>query len=177
MIILITGSPGVGKTTIGQLLKENGHGFIDIDRTKNLKYWFNVKTGERVDFQGEKDLAWYDSHDLNWDLNVLKKLLAEQKEEIIFVAGVTSNVTENLDLFDKLFLLKTNLDTLRERRIERRGMDFEADMAVIEQGFEHHNAFQNEMVKHGAMAVDANKSPTIIVREILSNLDKYEPKT
>jgi len=167
--ILITGSPGVGKTTIGQLLKEKGHGFIDIDRTKNLKYWFNVKTGERVDFQSEKDLAWYDSHDLNWDINVLKKLLAEQKEEIIFVAGVTSNVTEDLDIFDKLFLLKTNLDTLRERRIERRGKDFdaEASMADIEQDFEHHNAFQNEMVKHGAISIDASQDPKKVVKDIL----------
>lgn len=172
MNILITGSPGVGKTTIGLLLKEKGYGFIDIDRTKNLKYWFNIKTRKRIDFQGKKDLDWYELHDLNWDREVLKKILSEHKEKMVFVSGVTSNFTDDFDLFDKIFLLKSNINTLRNRRIGRRSKDSQIDMKEIEQDFEEHDEFQKNMIKHGSISIDAGQKPEVIVKTIIESIKK-----
>lgn len=170
MNILITGSPGIGKTTIGLLLEKNGYGFIDIDQTQDLKYWSNKKTGERILYEGGKDLDWYEKHDLNWDREVLKKLLKEKKEEIVFVAGITSNFANDLDLFDKVILLKSNIHTLRDRRIERRGKNAKFNMAEIEQGFDEHEVFQKNMTEYGAVIVDADHDIDNIVEEILTKI-------
>ena len=172
MNVLITGSPGVGKTTIGLLLQKAGYGFIDVDHTQGLTYWQDKKTGERVTSDGNRDLAWYDAHDFNWDQVALEKLLSERSVPVVFVCGVTSNLTEGSNLFDKVILLETDLAILRVRRVERRNKSGQTDYKKedIEQGFGEHESLQSEMLKRGAIPVDANQSPEAIVRDIISKL-------
>jgi len=164
MRYFITGTPGSGKTTIGKLLQEKGYGFVDSDHTPGLARWYNDKTGEAVPPNPTEDAEWYRQHSWNWDREKLKELLDSYGEKDVFVCGITSNQTNGLDLFDKVFLLTSNKEELRTRMLNRRNT---ADPEAIDTVFEWHDAFESEMILHGAIPIDSSQEPNIIVNEIL----------
>ena len=165
MNYFITGSPGVGKSTIGKLLQEKGYKFIDVDQVLELARWYNKKSGRLVTSNKENNADWYEEHDWNWDRSVLKRLLAENDGKDVFVCGITSNQTNDLDLFDKVFLLQANTHELRKRMLERKIV---GDTSDVDHVFDWQQSFESEMLKHGAIAIDAHLEPQLIVREILS---------
>ena len=167
MRYFITGTPGSGKTTIGKLLHEKGYEFVDSDHVPGLANWHNKETGEIVPPNPKDDAQWYKHHSWNWDREKLKQLLDSYGEKNIFLCGITSNQTNDLDLFDKVFLLTTNPDKLRTRMLNRREG---ADIESIDTVFEWHESFEKEMIKHGAISIDSSQEPENIVTEILSSI-------
>ncbi|MDY0097469.1 MAG: AAA family ATPase [Candidatus Dojkabacteria bacterium] len=167
MRYFITGTPGSGKTTIGKLLQEKGYAFVDSDHAPGLANWYNDAIGEVVPSNTKEDAEWYRHHSWNWDREELKKLLDAYKEKDVFLCGITSNQTNDLDLFDKVFLLTANQDELRTRMLNRRTT---ANAETIEGVFEWHDVFEKEMIKHGAEPIDSTQDPGDIVNEILSSL-------
>lgn len=167
MRYFITGTPGSGKTTIGEILQKKGYQFIDTDHAPGLANWYNDEGGNIVSSNHKKYALWYKKHSWNWDRKKLEQLLESYGEKDIFLCGITSNQTEDLDLFDKVFLLTTNVDELRTRMLSR---SESADIESIETVFEWHDSFEKEMIKHGAISVDSSQEPRDIVTEILSHV-------
>lgn len=165
MKYFITGTPGSGKTTIGKILKEKGYKFVDVDHEKGLAHWYNKETSQKVKRGSNVDANWYGQHDWNWDRNNLQNLLKNYVDETIFVSGITSNQTNDLDLFDKVFLLKTDEEELRKRMLQRKSND----NAGPEHVFGWHKTFEEEMLKHGAISIDASQSPKKVVEDILTH--------
>ena len=167
MKYFITGAPGSGKTTIGKALQEKGYVFLDSDHEPNLANWYNTETGELVQSNKEESAEWYRQHSWNWDRKELEKLLNTYGDKNVFLCGITSNQTNDLDLFDKVFLLTTNAEELKKRMLNRKE---DADIESIETVFEWHDTFENEMIKHGAIPIDSGKETGDIVKEVLSSL-------
>jgi len=119
MKYFITGIPGSGKTTVGKLLEKRGYVFADSDHAPGLANWFNQKTGNKVLPNPNEDADWYREHSWNWNRKNLESLLNKYGEKTIFLCGMTSNQGEDLDLFDKVFLLKVDADESRKSMLKR----------------------------------------------------------
>ncbi len=104
MIILITGTPGVGKTTVSSILVEKtGAHLIDVNELVNEKHLYTGIDEERG----------YKIVDLDALFQEMDKLIGKvNPEEYVVVEGHLSHLFESSDL---VIVLRANPDVLRVR--------------------------------------------------------------
>ena len=164
--VLITGIPGVGKTTVGKLLENHGFKFIDSDTEPGIGAWFNDSTGLRVDRIENANASWYESHSWNLNVDALWDLIIELEKTYkkIVVCGITSNISESFKFYDIVFLLKADHELIRQRMIDRSETP---DLESIETVFEWADSFEQSVIKEGCAVIDASQSTEAIVKNIL----------
>jgi hypothetical protein len=109
---LIEGVSGTGKTSVCTELQRRGYHAVHGDR--ELAYQGDPVTGEPVTGGGHQ-------HHL-WQVDRVRALVADQREPITFFCGGSRNFPAFIDLFDDVFVLDVDPDTLR-RRLEGRPSD------------------------------------------------------
>lgn len=107
--ILVIGPSGSGKTYISSKLRAKGINTLDADQIEGLSGWFDGN-GNRVEYQENADREFLDNHEFLWDKKFLKQYLEDQGE--IYLFGLSGNIFEMLDLFDKVFFLSVEQDIL-----------------------------------------------------------------
>ncbi len=121
---LIEGPSGSGKTSICDELLRRGLHAIHGDRV--LAYQGDPETGTPLEGF---------SHDHHiWDIAKLTALTADTTHEATFFCGGARNHSRFLHLFDKVFVLETDPETLAHRLATRPASEFggtEADRAFI----------------------------------------------
>lgn len=110
--ILVIGPPGSGKSFISRKLRELGHNAVDADTVKGLSKWVDAE-GNRVKFPEDADKEWLRIHSFLWDREFLESYLKEESPEYLF--GVSDNLLDLLDLFDKAYMLDVSPELVRER--------------------------------------------------------------
>lgn len=118
MNILLTGTPGSGKTALVDYTKELGDKrFVDTDYVEGLCEWREFETGKVLgDVSDYKDAekaggdAWYKKYGWYWKLDFLKQFLAENPNSII--CGSSENIVDSYKYFDKIFILKKTEEEL-----------------------------------------------------------------
>jgi len=121
---LIEGVSGTGKTAVCHELRRRGFHAINADR--DLAYRGDPTTGEPVDASGSQDdaadsAAWRHAHHI-WDIAKVKAVLADRSQVASFFCGGSRNVHQFIDVFDGVFILDVDRDTLI-RRIDARPPD------------------------------------------------------
>jgi hypothetical protein len=106
---LIEGLSGTGKTSVCDELLRRGYHAIHGDR--ELAYRGDPETGEPKDGSGHE-------HHI-WDVDKVKALVANHHEAVTFFCGGSRNFAKFIDLFDAVFILEVDLDTLNRRLDER----------------------------------------------------------
>ncbi|MZQ83328.1 AAA family ATPase [Paenibacillus sp. 5J-6] len=106
---LIEGVSGTGKTSVCTELQRRGYHALHGDR--ELAYQGDPETGTCT------DSATHENH--IWDVDKVKALVASQNEAATFFCGGSRNFSKFIDLFDGVFVLEVDLDTLN-RRLELR---------------------------------------------------------
>ena len=106
---LIEGISGSGKTTVAEELQRRGHHVIHGDR--ELAYQGDPETGEPVD-------GFAHEHHI-WNVDRVRALAADQSHGASFFCGGSRNFSGFIDLFDRVFVLEVDLDTLNRRLAER----------------------------------------------------------
>jgi broad-specificity NMP kinase len=109
---LIEGSSGTGKTTVAEELQRRGYHVIHGDR--ELAYRGDPETGRRIEGSG------FGSH--IWDVDKVREIVSNKDDDVAFFCGGSRNLHKFLDLFDKVFVLDVDIETLRER-LDRRTAD------------------------------------------------------
>ena len=113
---LIEGVSGTGKTAVAEELQRRGHHVIHGDR--ELSYRGNPETGEPLDGlapEGMTDrVAWAHKHWI-WNVDKVTSLVADRRCANSFFCGGSRNSHRFLDLFDEVFVLDVDLDTLNRR--------------------------------------------------------------
>jgi dephospho-CoA kinase len=106
---LIEGVSGVGKTSVCHELRRRG--FHSINGDTELAYQGDPKTGDPVDGLSHE-------HHI-WDLSKVEALVADQGHAASFFCGGARNFSSFIDLFDRVFVLEVDLDTLNGRLAQR----------------------------------------------------------
>ena len=106
---LIEGVSGTGKTSVCNELQRRGYHAIHGDR--ELAYRGDPETGEPMD-------GFAHEHHI-WHVDKVKALVANQDEAVTFFCGGSRNFAQFIDLFDGVFVLEVDLDTLNRRLDER----------------------------------------------------------
>jgi hypothetical protein len=102
---LIEGVSGTGKSSVRQELRRRGYVAIDGDR--ELAYQGDPTTGEKTEGFGHEQHIW--------DGEKGRRLAANQDDEATFFCGGSRNFKQFIDLFDEIFILDVDAETLNER--------------------------------------------------------------
>ncbi len=159
---LITGRQGSGKTTVIKTLQARrftAYNTDDIAETTKLQ---NKETNEGIAWpSGAVD---WSSYAWNWQKPVIEILL--ESDDQVFLGAVVSNQEEYYSLFDHIFLIEVDADTLR-RRLESHEHASHHLPGEIDRIVKGHNDKQKAMLVEGVTAISGNRTPDEIVDEIL----------
>ena len=71
---------------------------------------------------GTPTATWMSEHQI-WDVEKVQALVANQEEAVTFFCGGSRNFARFIDLFDGVFVLEVDLDTMNRRIDERVTLD------------------------------------------------------
>lgn len=152
---LIEGRSGTGKTSVCRELQRRGYHAINGDT--DLAYQGDPVTGVPTELASH----W---HHL-WRVDDVRRLAADLSTPVTFFCGGSRNFPSFLHLFDGVFVLEVDRETLIRRLEERSpdefgGREAERDLVLRLHGSE-------EDTPTGAISIDATAPLTQVVDEIL----------
>ena len=120
---LIEGVSGAGKTTVAEELEQRGYHVIHGDR--KFAYYGDPETGAPVRVPDVIDdpetLAWAYQRWI-WPVDRVRAIIADPTHPVTFFCGGSRNSHHFIDLFDAVFVLTLDAETLKSR-VARRGDD------------------------------------------------------
>ena len=158
---LIDGVSCAGKTTVCDELQRRGYHAIHGDN--ELAYWGDLKTGKPV-VNGSPDehRTWI------WDVEKVRALVADQNHAATFFCGGSRNSDHFIGLFDEVFVLEIDLDTLN-RRLAARPENKWGGTASEGESFARLQHETKEGLPKNAIIIDATAPLSSIVDAILEN--------
>jgi broad-specificity NMP kinase len=161
---LITGCKGSGKSTAIKSLVKLGYTAYNTDDLPNTTKLQNIETNNVIEWpDGKVDWSKYA---WNWQKSEIEKLLASDKS--VFIGAVVSNQKDFYPLFDKVFVIIVNPETLRSHLEEHEHAshhlpgEIEKILSVLEKQ-------QNLFINEGAEPIDGNRPTDQIVKDILES--------
>jgi hypothetical protein len=152
---LVEGVSGTGKTSVCRELNRRGYHSINGDR--DLAYQGDPDTGEPIDGAGHE-------HHI-WDASRVQTLVAEQNEAATFFCGGSRNFDKFIDLFDEVFVLDVDLDTLQSRLDQRPRDEWGSKPAERDLIVRLHRT--REDIPRTGVVIDATPPLAAVVDEIL----------
>ncbi len=156
---LIEGLSGTGKTSVCDELQRRGHHAIHGDR--ELAYQGDPETGEPTDGSVHEHHIWH--------VDTVKALVADQAEPVTFFCGGSRNLSKFIDLFDGVFVLEVDLETLHRRLDERPDDEWGGGKPVERERIVRWHETKDDVPKNG-MAIDATAPIAHVVDEILRHI-------
>jgi adenylate kinase family enzyme len=162
---LIEGVSGTGKTSAATELQRRGYHVIHGDR--ELAYRGDPHTGEPLDGSRheQNDVAFVQRHHL-WHVDKVRPLAADKSHPISFFCGGSRNFHRFIDLFDGVFVLDVDPDTLKRRLAGRAEDEFGGKPAERDLVLRLHAT--KEDIPGNATTIDATRPLASVVDDILS---------
>ncbi len=110
--VLVIGASGSGKTYLTKELRKFGLHTVDADLLEGFASWFDGK-GNNIVFPENADKTFFDNHSFLWEKDFLINYLKDK--ENIYLFGLSGNVFELIDLFDKVYFLQVPPAVLEKR--------------------------------------------------------------
>ena len=152
---LVEGVSGTGKTAVCRELQRRGHHAVNGDT--ELAYQGDPETGERT------DTALHEHH--VWDVDRVRALAADRSTPATFFCGGSRNFARFLDVFDEVFVLRVDLETLLGRLAQRGDDEFGGTPSERDLVVRLHAT--GEDVPRDGIGVDATQPLADVVDEIL----------
>ena len=160
---LIEGVSCAGKTTVCDELLRRGYHAVHGDR--ELAYFGDLETGEPLADGASENRSWI------WDVEKVRALVADQNHAATFFCGGSRNSNRFLDLFDEVFVLEIDLDTLN-RRLAARPEDEWGGAASEGESFARLQHETKEGLPENAIIIDATAPLSSLVDTILGNANQ-----
>jgi gluconate kinase len=158
---LIDGVSCAGKTTVCDELQRRGYHAIHGD--EKLAYWGNLITGEPVEGSADEHRTWV------WDVEKVRALVADQNHAATFFCGGSRNSDRFIGLFDEVFVLEIDRDTL-DRRLAARPETEWGGTAQEGEAFARLQHATNDGLPVNAIIIDATAPLATVVDEILRHV-------
>ena len=155
---LIEGVSCAGKTSVCNELQRRGYHAIHGDR--EFASWGDRRSGETVAGRADEQRAWI------WDVAKVRALVAEQSHAATFFCGGSRNSDRFIDLFDGVFVLEIDLDTLN-RRLAGRPEDEWGGTASEGEAFARLQHATKEGLPKNGIIIDAAAPISCVVDAIL----------
>ena len=155
---LIDGVSCAGKTTVCNELQRRGYHAIHGDR--ELAYWGDLETGERVNGSGDEQRTWM------WNVAKVRAIVADQTHAATFFCGGSRNSDRFIALLDRVFVLEIDLDTLN-RRLAARPEDEWGGTASEGEAFARLQHATGAGLPENAIRIDATAPLASVVDTIL----------
>jgi hypothetical protein len=158
---LVEGVSGTGKTTVGEELQRRGHHVVHGDR--ELAYQGDPVTGEPTEASGHEHHLWH--------VDKVRALVADHDEPVTFFCGGSRNFGRFIDLFDGVFVLQVDADTLHRRLDARPDSEWGGGKPPSRDLVARLHATQED-VPQGGIPIDATASVADVVDEILRQVER-----
>lgn len=157
---LVEGVSGTGKTSVCDELQRRGYQTIHGDR--ELAYQGDPETGEPTDGVGHEHHIWH--------VDKVEALVADQDEAATFFCGGSRNFGRFIDLFDGVFVLEVDLDTLDRRLDERPDSEWGGGRSPPRELIRRLHETKEDLPKNG-IPIDATAPVAQVVDEILRHCE------
>ena len=158
---LIDGVSCAGKTTVCDELQRRGYHVIHGD--EELACWGDLNTGKPVNGSADEQRAWI------WDVEQVNALVADHSHAATFFCGGSRNSDRFIALFDAVFALEIDLETLNQR-LAARPKDAWGGTASEGESFARHQHATKAGLPQNAITIDATAPLASVVDTILANV-------
>lgn len=165
---LIDGVSCAGKTTVCNELHKRGYQVIHGDR--ELAYFGDIKTGRPLADHTSENRGWI------WDVDKVQALAADHNHAATFFCGGSRNSDRFISLFDKVFVLEIDLETLNQR-LAARPKDEWGGTASEGEAFARHQHATKEYLPKNAIIIDATTSLSSVVDSIVELIGQLASQT
>lgn len=172
-LYLITGTAGTGKSQVCLVLKTKGFEAYDTDDDglarwqHNETRYIHPKSSVKPHMRTAEFLA---EHSWNVPREYVEELAQNAKNKPVFICGSLTNEDELRDLFEKIFALYVDDDTLKYRLTTRTTNDWGKQPHELKQSLAHHHKIYKKHEQKGDVVIDATKPLDIIVEEITKTI-------
>jgi thymidylate kinase len=154
---LVEGVSGTGKTSVCRELQRRGLHAVNGDT--ELAYQGDPETGAPLEGSAHEHHVW--------DVERVAALVADGSKPVTFFCGGSRNFSKFIGLFDAVFVLEVDLETLH-RRLDQRPGEFGAMPSERDLVVRMHRT--GEDVPADAIKIDATAPLEEVVDEILGHL-------
>ncbi|HSE45793.1 MAG TPA: AAA family ATPase [Gemmatimonadales bacterium] len=159
---LVEGVSGTGKTSVCRELNQRGYQAINGDR--ELAYQGDPETGQAT------DTALHQHH--IWDVGRVRALVADHQEPVTFFCGGSRNFSKFIDLFDEVFVLDIELESLHRRLDQRPQNEWGSKPSERELIVRLHRT--HEDIPGAGVVIDATRPLADVVGEILRHVERRD---
>jgi broad-specificity NMP kinase len=166
-LVWVTGSPGVGKSTVCTVLKRLGEVAVDAD-WEGYNHWVDRLSGEVVtDPPYPVPPGWLDRFAWRVSRSEVEALAKSMHSDTAFLCGSVENEVDVWDLFDTVVCLVADNDTLRDRLQTRTTNAFGKHPEELAAALGGNVSVESIYRRLGATIVDGRRPPREVADAVL----------
>jgi broad-specificity NMP kinase len=166
-LVWVTGSSGVGKSTVCALLKSRGELAVDAD-WEGYCHWFDRTSGQVVTNPPDPVPAgWLERFGWKIDRTEVESLSKRTHDQTAFLCGSAENEEVVSDLFDHMICLVADNETIRNRLKTRTTNAFGKHPEELAAALGWNDGAEARYQRLGATIIDGTRPPTEVVDSIL----------
>ena len=167
-LVWVTGSSGVGKSTVCDLLKSRGVLAVDAD-FEGFSHWVDRKSGRAVTNPPDPVPAgWLERFGWNISRAEVEILSRTMRDKTAFLCGSAENEEAVRDLFDHMICLVTDNETIRGRLGTRTTNLFGKHPEELAAALGWNDDVESRYRRLGATIIDGTQPPAEVADAILA---------
>ena len=175
-LVWVTGSSGVGKSTVCALLKSRGELAVDAD-WEGYSHWVDRKSGQVVTNPPDPvPSGWLERFGWKISRAEVETLSRKMHDTTMFLCGSAENEEAVRDLFDHMICLVVDNETIRDRLGTRTTNPFGRHPEELAAALGWNDVVESRYRRLSATIIDGTQPPEEVADAILAAVAKIAPK-